>query len=246
MAAVPPRVSAPADLLDRLSVTAYQLNSASDRLNAALTAIQQRLAGMAVGIERWVPMDDTREYLQDLEETGIQEWEEYHLGYARMGEGWGMMIRHAHFCDSGRLNSDCWEFNDAKPLLRASRELRLQAVRALPALFQGLQEEAENVLSCVADAHQLAFGAGAASSGSKQFVVPCFVSERSLDFAETADDAMGTEVLSLNVMTSGADGGPRKICHLFVEREKLMRVLHAIRPSEGGESRDPTASEIAR
>jgi hypothetical protein len=66
------------------------------------------------------------------------------------------------------------------------------------------------------------------------FSVPCFVSSRWLEFSQQGTTRIGAgEVLSIAVMTEGADEQPRKLCELMVTREDLMDVLALIeKPSE--------------
>jgi hypothetical protein len=238
MAVLPPvATSAPLDPLDDLAAVANQLNTASDRLNTALSAIQLRLAEMSIGVARWVPLDDTRVDLQDRDETGVEEWKAWQLGFDRCGDGWVLMVRLAHFNDEDP-DGDWWEFKDERPLLRASRELRLHAVRALPALFRDLQKEATDVLDCVEEAHRLAYGRteSRVPGQDETLTVPCQVSGRFLKFAPTSNLLGGGEFLSVEVMTGltqqASGDEPSEVCHLFVTREDLTRVLRAIRPSE--------------
>ena len=69
------------------------------------------------------------------------------------------MTRRAHFTDDPTMTiapGDCWEFDEQKPLLRSSRELRIKAVAAMPELLGSLKAEAEGVLDVVDSARSLA------------------------------------------------------------------------------------------
>jgi hypothetical protein len=92
-------------------------------------------------------------------EHAPEEWSEFQLGYDRIGEGWGLVTRRAHFTDDPTMTAPaeaCWEFDDVKPLLRASRDLRIKAVGAIPDLLRDLKAEAEGILGVVDSARLLA------------------------------------------------------------------------------------------
>ncbi len=56
--------------------------------------------------------------------------------------------------------------------------------------------------------------------------VPCEVSERWLQFPDTAEDPRW---LPVDVMTMGSDDLPRKICELVLNKEDLLRAVNAIK-----------------
>jgi hypothetical protein len=153
---VPPRVDS--TTLDDLVPVARRLNSSSDDLNVALTHIEQRLNELGLGIALFVPIPDTREVLSNGEHDN-EEWVEYQVGYDRLGEGWALLTRRAHFHDDPTDTlkpEECWEFDEEKPLLRSSRELRIKAVEAIPELLKNIKADAEHVLDIVEKARLLA------------------------------------------------------------------------------------------
>lgn len=144
---------------DDLIPIARRLNTASDDLNAALRRIEERLNELGIGIDRYVPIPDSREVASDGSDQAPEEWAEYQIGYDRLGEGWGLVTRRAHFTDDPTMTASpevCWEFDEVKPLLRASRDLRIKAVAAIPELLKELKEEAEGILGVVDAARRLA------------------------------------------------------------------------------------------
>ena len=143
---------------DDLVSVASRLNSSSDDLTNALRIIEDNLNTLALGIERFVAIPDTRVDLGD-ERRQIEAWEEDHLGYSRIGDRWGFVVRHTKFVDEQDLEAppeDCWTFEDQKPLLKASRETRIQAAPAIPLLFAELKGEADRILNIVESARRLA------------------------------------------------------------------------------------------
>ena len=144
---------------DDLIPVARRLNTASDDLNAALKCIEERLNELGIGIARYVPIPETRDVVSDGRDHAPEEWTEYQVGYDRLGDGWALMTRRAHFQDDRMMTGvpeDCWEFDEEKPLLRASRDLRIRAVAAIPELLKDLKGEAENVLGVIDAARRLA------------------------------------------------------------------------------------------
>ncbi len=144
---------------DDLIPIARRLNTASDDLNAALKRIEDRLNELGIGIDRFVPIADTRDVGSDGTEHEPEEWSEYQVGYDRVGEGWALLTRRAHFRDDSTMTAspeECWQFDEVKPLLRSSRELRIKAVAAIPKLLEELKAEAEGVLRVVENARRLA------------------------------------------------------------------------------------------
>ena len=66
-----------------------------------------------------------------------------------------------------------------------------------------------------------------------KYGVPCMVSSRWLQFPEkSAGHFGGGEFIDVDVMTEGENEKPRRICHLVVTREDLLRVINSVK--EGG------------
>lgn len=144
---------------DDLVPIASRLNTASDDLNEALKRIQDRLNELSLGIARFVPIPSTHETLSDGTERHDEESYEYQVGYDRLGDGWALVTRRAHFTDDATDTlspEDCWQFDEQKALLRSSRELRIAAVAAIPELLKELKGQAQSVLEVVETARRLA------------------------------------------------------------------------------------------
>jgi len=147
------------DLLAVLERKASQLSTASDDLNHAFEAIQKRLTASGLGLEAWVTIDTTRAWSDESELQQRRIWDEDQLGYARFGDGWSLLARTAHFEETDE--GEDWEYGEAKPLVRAARKTRVEAVRALPKLLMELERQADGLLELVAQAKQLASPPGA-------------------------------------------------------------------------------------
>lgn len=146
--------------LQDLKPIAKRLNAVSDDLTAALDTIQQHLNELALGVEVWLV------WRQDQSLTEIKTDEGYtaeELGYGRIGDGWGLVVRTIQyvFVPSADPNWDnsYWEPVDdveQKPLLKASRALRVAAVPKIPLLIRAMHEAAAAVIEAVEAAKVLA------------------------------------------------------------------------------------------
>lgn len=64
------------------------------------------------------------------------------------------------------------------------------------------------------------------------FNVPCEVSRRSLQFSSKGSQRLNLgEIIELDVMTISEEDVERKICSLYITREKLLAVLELIEPA---------------
>lgn len=62
--------------------------------------------------------------------------------------------------------------------------------------------------------------------------VPCEVSGRWLQFPENSDWIGNRgEFMFVDVMTEGGNGEPRKLCHLLLKKEDILRAVNSVKPS---------------
>ena len=110
-----------------------------------------------LGVEEWVPIPATRSWVKEAEDVRDQEWRESQLGFSKVGDGWVLMTRLAHF--QGRDpegNELVYTYTEARPLLRADRDSRLQAVKEIPSLVRLLKDRAGDVIEAVREAQRIA------------------------------------------------------------------------------------------
>ena len=125
--------------LSSLAATAADLNQASQKLSAVIDRIDGALQRLNLGVAAWVVVTEGG---PAVEGRGSQYWSE-DLGYGRTGrKSWGLMLRKGgmdiqHIPDSEEY--DQWPFNEAP------RELRLRAVKYIPALLKKLDEESQKL-----------------------------------------------------------------------------------------------------
>jgi len=113
----------------RLVVAASNLNVVSDELGKPIETIDGALKRLNLGVATWVEFND-------LERGG--GWHEFSdLGYAKVGQKWGIALRtrEGHdFEEPSEHKIEEWLFNDAP------RRLRIRAVDHLPELLDALTE----------------------------------------------------------------------------------------------------------
>jgi hypothetical protein len=115
----------------QLTVAATELNSVSDELGKFVTALDSALRRLNLGIATWLRLESR--------EDGSGNYTKRDLGYAKVGNKWGIALRmmsgnHNALEDS---NVEEWLFNDAP------RALRIESVEKLPDLFESLVKEAD-------------------------------------------------------------------------------------------------------
>ncbi len=157
MAADAREKTAGTSLMQELRPLAKRLGAASNDLNQALLTIQDKLNALGLGVEEWVPIAATRSWVKEAEEIRDQEWRESQLGYSKVGDGWVLMTRLAHF--QGRDpegNELVYTYSEMRPLLRADRDSRLQAVKEVPNLVRLLKDRAGEVIEKVREAQKIA------------------------------------------------------------------------------------------
>jgi hypothetical protein len=135
--------------IQELSIVAKDLNSASDELGKAISAIDAVLQSLGLGIETW-----TRIVHSD---SGDGQYYSYRdLGYAKVGNKWGVTLRSVRgdVQDPDGESSDYWLFNEAP------RWMRLEGVDKLPALIDSLVKSAAEattkIQSKAVEANQIA------------------------------------------------------------------------------------------
>jgi hypothetical protein len=122
----------------KLVESAARLNNASDELSKAVGPIEAVLKRLNLGISKWCV------FAGGMDQSGYYDQSE--IGYAKVAGKWCLAIAER----SGNVQAPPddesftpWAFNDAP------RQLRIQAVKAIPKLLEALVEEAESVASAL-------------------------------------------------------------------------------------------------
>jgi len=150
-------------LLSELAETAETLNRESDSINDVIERFEDKVRALNVGIEVWVQDPDLASSL-DEEQIGedaggnpLMEkiWYRTQLGFGRAFDTWGLVVRRVCYTwDAGR-----WvltrETHGPSPLRDVSRQLRIAALAAFPALLKNLQREAAAAVEAIQNAKKL-------------------------------------------------------------------------------------------
>jgi len=108
-------------LISTLKPVAKELNEESSNTTTILSMFEKGLNDLNIGLQVWVPL------IRSEDQTGAASVL-LHLGYARWGDGWGLVYKMA-------------DNSPVKPLRHACRSVRASAVLCLPALTEKLKRE---------------------------------------------------------------------------------------------------------
>ena len=115
----------------QLTAAATELNAVSDELGKFITALDSALRRLNLGIATWLRLESR--------EDGSGNYTKRDLGYAKVGNKWGIALRtmSGNHNIVEESNVEEWLFNDAP------RALRIESVEKLPDLFESLVKEAD-------------------------------------------------------------------------------------------------------
>ena len=155
----------------KLKEVAACLNKESDNLNITIQKIQDKINGYNIGLEVWgdilisqdvkMPEDINGNFISPFH-GATSKANEVILGYANTQEGWGLAIQRREIYYRPDLDDGDMEYagsyNLGKPqsLLKASREIRIKALKYLQDLVDIIQGKAEESLDSIEEAKKLA------------------------------------------------------------------------------------------
>jgi hypothetical protein len=135
---------------EKLSSAAKNLNSVSDELGRAITAIDYILQRLNLGVPTWVQIHGGTD-----ERTGEEYWSR-DVGYSKIGNRWGIALctREGDYTSHDEERREEWLFNDAP------RWLRVEGVEKIPDLLEELikntEKTTEKIKGKIGRAKQLA------------------------------------------------------------------------------------------
>ncbi len=145
--------------LSELARLAESLNEETDSFTESLSQLEKQLRQLNLGIECWVPL---LELARSGSPAGRETYIRTLLGYAKTEEGWGFVTKEVRV-ERGYYQGDLdcpyeneYDEGQPKPLLKSSRQLRLQAARRLGELLEALKSTGESFLSSIQEAKKLA------------------------------------------------------------------------------------------
>ena len=146
--------------LDRLSSVAHRLNHETDALNWVIEDVGSQLQRMNLGVAVW---DDT---LLDAEtepstEASLVRTRGWVVGHVKIKETWRLAVKQVRV-EKGFLQDDpafpfsnVYDVAEPIPLLRASRMIRVQAVRRLEPLLDLLAVTVDSYVDDITRAKSL-------------------------------------------------------------------------------------------
>ena len=136
--------------IQKLSLVATDLNSASDELGRAISSIDAVLQALNIGLPTWTRIQDGKS------QSGDDYYWYRDLGYAKIGNKWGIALRDVsgnEGCEED-ASVDSWLFNDAP------RWLRIEGIAKIPNLLEELikttEETTKKIKTKTTEAKQLA------------------------------------------------------------------------------------------
>ncbi len=133
-----------------LTELSKQVNEQSDQVNQVLQDLEKKLVAMNLGVEAWVRVPlDSNPYLLNTVRNRIDKV----LGFGRHGDRYALLVRtvtsvRRYHDETGEWVWDCQEAKQ-RPLLQASRELRVKALVQTELLLDVIAREAQSVLEAI-------------------------------------------------------------------------------------------------
>lgn len=150
------------ETLASLSRLAEKLNQTTDSYTRSLIDVEKQLRDMNIGVETWLTISETAKSGSPDRETSSRKM----LGYAKLSDGWSLAVKTLRI-ERGQMPNDrethwenIYEDESPRPLLKSSREWRIEAAAHVPALLNAIETHAtELVLSLEkAEAELQSFG----------------------------------------------------------------------------------------
>jgi hypothetical protein len=142
--------------LKELSALTSKLKSATEELNGVIEDLNARLAKIGPGVSAWTGKilnrkDSVRDVTDARVEVKIASG--YELGYARVDGEWMLAVRKTR-CDDIDNDSD-WIDDEPLSLLKAPRNVRVEAAGHFEKLINAISRKAEGFIANVEDAKKL-------------------------------------------------------------------------------------------
>jgi len=150
------------DQISELSDLSRRLNNQSEKLNSIISAFDQELGALNLGVEVWLE-DEPMETSKILHRRGEQDEDVTYqegkvLGYCRIGSQWALALKTCwhDFVEDGSGIEPTTVADSETPLLKASRETRIKALELLPKLLDKMKTRADEMLGAIDQAQKIA------------------------------------------------------------------------------------------
>lgn len=164
--------------LSELSKLSEQLNKESEHVNTIITRVNQSLASMNLGVECWLPRPlSIGEHFFSFGATMVGRIEDraIQFGYARAENVFQLAIRNVMVQESttpdGSPETRIANPGDPHPLLKANRNLRIDALELLGELTQAMKSRVASMIASIQKG----------TEASRQLIIEDAVEKRFLD-----------------------------------------------------------------
>jgi hypothetical protein len=145
-----------------LQILTKQLAAVDDELDRVLSAMQDDVNALGLGVETWLntPIDVSafRDVLDRHQEpTGSREYDAVELGYGRLAERSAFLLRSVRYVEEP--DGDSTAYNDRRAvmaLVGSALALRVKAVPHIPNLIGQIKREVQETIDTVEQAKQIA------------------------------------------------------------------------------------------
>lgn len=159
------------DNIAELSDLSRKLNQKSDALSTTIISLNEKLAKLNLGVETWLTSSaiERGDPYYDYERDPHGDFplhNETWLGYCRFDElGWALAVKHVALQITNHMDQEARALftytpsvveAEKKPLLDASREIRLKAMKVVPELLDAVKQKAEELLESIDKAEKAA------------------------------------------------------------------------------------------
>ena len=152
--------------IQELSELSRKLNQKSDQLNTLISSVNEKLSKLNLGVEAW--LIDAPIITSDYDDWDYEndcrmepEREASLLGYCEVEGAWQLAVRDVTLVEK-QSQYDGHNYEEAKnsrrttPFLKASRNIRVQAMRLIPALLDLLKASADRLVKGIEEAEKAA------------------------------------------------------------------------------------------
>ncbi len=141
--------------LSDLSKLSKALNDESNKVNEILLDFEKKLVAMNLGVGAWVTLKEESytEPVQEGDDREVRRLKVTELGFGEWAGGYQLLVRFIDYTESvtsyGNPDWDKGDVYGTRPILGASREIRVIALENLENLLDALMAEANRVLKAI-------------------------------------------------------------------------------------------------
>lgn len=145
-----------------LAKVSKQINQRSDEANQILKELEQKLVAMNLGVEAWItkyPLTSIESTVEMEDKRDYELYDERHrtdevLGFGYFGDRQMLLVKESFYSESPHQLTQYgnWRLDretEAKPLLQASRQLRIEALGNIEHLIDAVLVEAKKVIEAI-------------------------------------------------------------------------------------------------